>query len=381
MSGSSIDPAICVNIEKGGFAERSRSKLTIGGLIFILLTLAIFWYQFHRIQTGDDIPRLNQLRWGYLILILCFLPMECFVLGLRMWLVCRVLQPGISFWTCLKADLANSGISLLTPSQSGGGSGQIYILNRGGVRLGTALTTTLLTFVGTFLALSGFGLYSLFVSGIGRTGPLFTEAATTLSLIAGFMIFSVICPDFFRIGIAATSRCIWRIRKRRYPLHEWWPPGHPRTEPPVDCMDSFSGKLAGLLYSYRADLHQYLRRGKASFIIVCLLSLTFLASRFLLAYFCVRFLGIQKSSLGEIFQIQVALIFLTYLAPTPGSAGIAEGASLWVMGGIVPLGFAPYYNLLWRFSTVYVAATVGLILLFHRLILDVQRNIHRWHRR
>jgi len=381
MSDSSLDPAICANIERGGFSGRSRGKLTIGGLIFILLTLAIFWYQFHRIHTGDDIPRLNQLRWGYLILILCFLPIEAFVLGLRMWVVCRVLQPGISFWTCLKADLANSGIAILTPSQSGGGTGQIYILNRGGARLGTALTTTLLTFVGTVLALLGFGLYSLFVSGIGHTGPLFTEAATTLIFVAAFMIFSALCPDFFRIGIAVTSRFIWRIRKKRYPLHEWWPPGLSRTESPVDRMDSFSGKLAGLLYSYRADLRRYLRRGKASFIVVCLLSLTFLASRFLLAYFCVRFLGIQESSLGEIFQIQVALIFLTYLAPTPGSAGIAEGASLWVMGGIVPLGFAPYYNLLWRFSTVYIAATAGLILLFHRVLLDVQRNIHRWHQR
>ena len=56
----------------------------------------------------------------------------------------------------------------------------------------------------------------------------------------------------------------------------------------------------------------------------------------------------------------MALQFLTYLAPTPGSAGIAEGASLWIMGGIVPLGFAPYYNLLWRFSTVYLAAAAGL---------------------
>ena len=381
MSDSSVDPAIFANIERGGFSGRSRGQLIFGGLIFILLTLAIFWYQFHRIQTGDVIPRLNQLRWGYLILIFCFLPIEAFVLGLRMWVVCRVLQPGISFWTCLKADLANSGVALLTPSQSGGGTGQIYILNRGGARLGTALTTTLLTFVGTILALSGFGLYSLFVSGIGRTGALFTEAVTTLSLVAGFMIFFALCPGVFRIGVAVISRFIWRIRKRRYPLHDWWPPGHSRTGSPVDRMDSFSGKVAGLVYSYRADLRRYLRQGKASFVAVCLLSLTFLASRFLLAYFCVRFLGIQESTLGEIFQIQVALVFLTYLAPTPGSAGIAEGASLWIMGGIVPLGYAPYYNLLWRFSTVYIAAAAGIILIFHRAIMDMQRNIHRWHLR
>ena len=132
----------------------------------------------------------------------------------------------------LQSGLANSGIAILTPSQSGGGPGQIYILNRGGARLGTALTTTLLTFVGTMFALLVFGLYSLFVSGIGRTGPLFMGAVTTLTLVSGFMVFSAVWPDFFRIGIAAASRFIWRTRKKRYPLHEWWPPGHPRTGSP-----------------------------------------------------------------------------------------------------------------------------------------------------
>ena len=141
----------------------SRRSLTIGGFIFILLTVAVFSYQFYRIQAGDDLPRLNQLRWTYLILILCFLPLETLVLGLRMWIMCRVLQPGISFWTCFEADLASSGIALLTPSQIGGGPGQIYILNRGGARLGTALNASLLAFVGTMLALLGCGLYALFV--------------------------------------------------------------------------------------------------------------------------------------------------------------------------------------------------------------------------
>lgn len=379
MPEASIDQATYECTDKDGALEGSHRKLIIGGLIFLLLTLGIFWYQFHRIQAGDDYPRLNQLRWGYLILIFFFLPVEAFVLGLRMWVVCRVLQPGIDFWTCLKADLANSGMSILTPSQSGGGAGQIYMLKHGGAHLGVALTTTLLTFVGTMLALLIFGLYSLFVSGIGQTGLLFKEAVTTLAGISAFMVFFAVCPGFFRMGIAATSRFIWRIRKKRYPLHDWWPPGDSRTGSPADQMDLFCGKCAGFVYAYQADLRHFLRHGKSSFVFVCLLSLSFLASRFLLAYFCVRFLGIQGSSLGKIFENQIAIIFLTYFAPTPGSAGIAEGASLWLMGGIVPLGFAPYYNLLWRFSTVYISASAGLALLAHRLLLDMKKNIRRLH--
>jgi len=348
----------------------SRRNLTIGGLIFVLLTVAIFWYQFYRIQAGDHVPRIDQLRWTYLILILCFLPLETLVLGLRMWITCRVLQPGISFWTCFEADLASSGIALLTPSQIGGGAGQIYILNRSGARLGTALTASLLAFIGTMMALLGCGLYSMFVSDVGHAGPMFIWAVVILTLISASMVFFALCPGFFRAGIAAVSRLIWKIRGKRFPLKDWWPPDHSRTGSPVDRMDSFSGELADIVYTYRADLRQYLQRGKLSFVIVCLLSLTFLVSRSFLAYFCVRFLGIEVSTIGIILGNQIALLFLTYLSPTPGNAGIAEGASSWIMENIVPLGFAPYYNLLWRFSTVYIAATAGIILLLHRIMVD-----------
>jgi len=295
----------------------SRRSLTIGGFIFLLLTVAVFSYQFYRIQAGDDLPKLNQLHWTYLLLILCFLPLETLVLGLRMWIMCRVLQPGISFWTCFEADLASSGIAILTPSQIGGGPGQIYMLNRGGAHLGTALSASLLAFVGTMLALLGCGLYDLFESDFGHVGPMFSVAVMILGLISASMVFFGLCPGFFRAGIAAASRLIWRMRGKSYSLKDWWPPDHAPTGSPVDCMDSFSCQLADLVYTFRADLRQYLRRGKISFVIVCLLSLTFLASRCLLAYFCVRFLGIEVSTIGIILGNQIALLFLTYLSPIP----------------------------------------------------------------
>jgi hypothetical protein len=111
MSTSEIELAGHEKINGNAFPRRNR-----GGLIFLVLTVAIFGYQIYRIKSGDNLPSLSQVRWGYLVLIVCFLPLEALTLGLRMWVVCRVLQPGISYWTCFRADLANSGIALLTPS-------------------------------------------------------------------------------------------------------------------------------------------------------------------------------------------------------------------------------------------------------------------------
>ena len=356
-----------------------RGKLFWGGLLFILLTVATFWYQFRLIQAGHDVPRLDQLRWGYLVLILCLLPVEPLILGLRMWIVCRVLQPGIGFGAFLKADLVNTAVALFTPAQIGGGAGQIYLLNQNGVQLGTALTITLLGFVGTMIALLGFGLFSLLVSDISQSGLLFMGAAVFLTAISGLMVVFAIWPGLFRAVVAFVSRSVWKFRDEKFLLHDWWPPEDSQTGSPVDRMDSFSGKLSDLFYTYQTNLRRYLRHGKWSFVLVCFLSFAFFLSRCLMAYFCVRFLGLQGSTLREIFEIQIALTFLIYLAPTPGNAGIAEGVSLWIMQNIVPLGYAPYYNLLWRFTTVYITATVGLMVLLHRIIADVRNTGRRPH--
>jgi uncharacterized membrane protein YbhN (UPF0104 family) len=126
-----------------GLQGISHGKLVVGGLGFALLTVGIFWYQFHLIHVGDQAPRWDQLQWGYLFLILLCLPVETSASGLRVWLLCRVLQPGVGLWTWFKAEWANVAIAMLTPSQSGGGPGRIYLLIRGGTSAGTALTVSL----------------------------------------------------------------------------------------------------------------------------------------------------------------------------------------------------------------------------------------------
>jgi hypothetical protein len=54
------------------------------------------------------------------------------VASVRIWLICRVLHPAVSFWTCLQSEFPNVAISFLPSPQSGGGPGQIFLLSRGG---------------------------------------------------------------------------------------------------------------------------------------------------------------------------------------------------------------------------------------------------------
>jgi hypothetical protein len=48
-----------------------------------------------------------------------------------------------------------------------------------------------------------------------------------------------------------------------------------------------------------------------------------------------------------------------------------------MMGGAMPTEFVPYYNLLWRCSTLYLPAIAGLLFLLRAILQDSRRVIGR----
>jgi uncharacterized protein (TIRG00374 family) len=340
-----------------------HGKLVLSAIIFGVLSVGIFWYQFRQIQPGDVLPSWDQLRLSYLFLLLLCLPIETFAASFRIWVVSRVLHPGVSLITCIKAEVSNVAISMLTPSQTGGGPAQIYMLNRAGVNTGTALTISLLSFLGTMIALFLVGLYSLLVTGIAILRPLFYSAVWALISITAGMAVAVVWPELFRVPLAAMSRFYCRARRKDDLLREWWPQGETRTAPAADVLGPLAAKLLDIVYTYRRNVGRFFRSGKTSFAWVCLLSFVILFARALLAYLCLRFLAIDGSAFHHVIEVQMALIFLIFFAPTPGGAGLVEGASMTIMREIVPMGFAPAYHLLWRSLTLYLPAVAGLFCL------------------
>lgn len=272
------------------------------------------------------------------------------------------------------ADSANMGLAMITPSQTGGGPAQIYLLHRAGVRVSTALTVSLVGFFGTLVGLLGMGLYSVFFGGAGqRAGALFSVAVWTVTISVTVMLFAAFVPAFFRAPIAGCSRIWARFTGKEHRLMEW---RESDNGPVVDHMGPIAAKLAYLLYAYRADVGQFLKRGKRVFLLVVLFTGAFLLARCLMAFLVVRFFGIEVG-FGQVLEIQVALIFIVYFAPTPGGAGIAEGASFVAMAAIVPGFVAPFYNLVWRFTTGYLQAFAGLFFVARALAEDGKSALRR----
>jgi uncharacterized membrane protein YbhN (UPF0104 family) len=358
-----------------------RTKLILGSLAFLLLTIGIFWYQFQRVQAHDAAPEWSGLQWSYLFLMLLLLPMDTVSGGLRIWAVSRVLQRETGFWTCMKAEWANIGVSMLTPSQTGGGFGQVYLLTRGGASVGTALTVSLISFLGTVIGLMCLGVYFGCFGDIPLKGPLFQGAVWTFTLICGSMVVGALWPGLFRVVIVGISRSFCRLYGEKKSVQTWWEPRDagrglslvPEQNTSQDRMGPLAAKLVNLIYCYHNDARRFLREGKGSFACVLLLSFAFMVSRCITAFLCIRFLGIQNSTLWEVMEVQLALIFLIYFAPTPGASGLAEGVSLTMMAPVVPNGFAPYYNLLWRSTTLYLPAAAGLLCLSCAVLRDTRK--------
>ena len=364
-------------LPSGGLKEFGINRLLWGGLIFIGLTIGIFWYQFARIPGGDRIGIWSRLQWNYLFWVLLFLPVDTVAAGLRIWVICRVLQPGVTFWTCLKAEWANLGLAMLTPSQTGGGFGQIYVLNRGGLSIGTALTVSLITFFGSMVVLLFIGIHSLLISRVEHLTVFFQGALVVFSLVFGGMIVAVCWPGSLRLAASGISMAISKISAPDRLPGRMDIKQNPRISRLARLLHNGSEKLIDLCYMHQVNMRRFFRLKKSSFGWVCLLSLIFMLARSIMAFWCLRFLGLQASGLIDVIETQLSLIFLIYFAPTPGSSGLAEGASMLLMDGAMPGGLVPYYNLLWRGSTLYLPAIAGLLFLSWTIVQDARRAVGR----
>jgi hypothetical protein len=364
-------------LSQNGINEFGIYKLVCGGLIFVGLTVGIFWYQFSEIPAGSRPPIRNQLEWGYFFWLLLFLPIETFAAGLRIWVVSRVLEPGVGLWTCLKAEWANLGLAMLTPSQTGGGFGQIYMLSRGGLKLGTALTVSLISFLGSMVVLLFIGIYSMLFARVEHLSVLFQGALFIFFLIFVLLIFALCWPGSLRFVISGICMRLQGICSNSQSRPNPGIPTNSHIMRLTHHLYNFSEKLIDLCYMHQANMRRLFSQSKASFLWVCLLSMVFMLARSIMAFLCLRFLGIEASGLVQVIETQLSLIFLIYFAPTPGSSGLAEGASMLLMDGAMPIGFAPYYNLLWRCSTLYLPAVAGLIFMAWAIMKDARKVVGR----
>ena len=312
--------------------------------IFILLTFASLAIIFITEASGESLKAIVDFKKTYLVLALLLSGMDLFLGGLRIhvFFTKRILKR-VSLLNCIRANLANMFVAAVTPSQTGGGPAQLYILNRAGAPLSGAMSVSIINF---FSSLFFFLISVLFISItlpraiVDLKIDLFIRYGIVIVvLVLAAVVLLVVKPELLNWllqKITAVSGHIWKKNRGK----------------------KISEKIAENVIQFKDYIYLFLTRERPTLFLSFGITIILYLNKYLIAYVIVKGLNLSPS-LWDVFYIQTLQFFLLYFSPTPGSAGAAEVSSAFLMSKLVPLYQLPVFVVLWRFFVTYVGVTLG----------------------
>jgi len=294
-----------------------------------------------------DLGELWQLPLGALVLVgvLCALMYVTDVMRYRAF--GRALGEHVSWRAAVDACVANFFFSWITPGAALGAPAAIYMLGRRGVSwegatliaFGKSLTgTALLVALAFVMMAAGFGppldhtVFAVFTSGVG--------------IVAVLLVLPILGALWPERSLRAVARLeAWLSRRRLF--------AGPRMQRGV-------ARFCEALRRTVERLAKLREQGAGVY-------LALLASH--LVYF-VMFVGIGVvlavgfgAELGPAIGTMVVYAAFTYVAPTPGGAGLSEAVAVPFFGGILPAHDAVIVVLLFRALTFYLDVAIGIVYL------------------
>lgn len=329
------------------------SRLRRGALTFTLLTVAGLAGLF-ALGARDGAPlRLADLHVGFLLLALGAALADVVLGGLRFQIFIRRIRERSPLWLPVRADLAGRFIGAVTPSQSGGGPAQVFVLHRGGIPVPEALSLLLVNLISTlvFILLAGGFSAWLFRDhfGEGALLRLFQYGFAVVLGVLALMVVALVRPEL-------VSRPLERLARRAGE-------GPDRRPTPLRRAAAL---LVDSLEQYRVACRRFVRvhpwLPAASFALTALIYV----NKFGLAWLVMRGLGVERD-----FATTVALLalvhFCVFLAPSPGGSGIAEVATGAFVSILIPGSLAGPFTLVYRLLIVYLPAAAGAFFLLAEL--------------
>ena len=260
----------------------------------------------------------------------------------------------VSFWRSFQAFMANLFMGAITPSQTGGGLAQIYLLTRAGVPAGKAFIACSTGAGFTILALFSSAVIILVLNHgfIFQLGYLLRASLIFATLLFVFFLslfaLAIVRMRFFKRLVGCAFLAIGKAFRLKHRITY--------TKKMLRTLELFSESIK--IYS---TTHAHLT------LLAALFSYISLGIYCLMASVILSGLGLNHSILNVVL-IQMLLSFIAYFSPSPGASGVAEGGSYLLMSGIIPnSAMRGAYTLLWRFFTNYMGVTVGGLLFMYAL--------------
>lgn len=369
----------------------NRKALVRGIQLIVAITLATFAYILYdgvHSQEADLALGLANLSVGWLaVAALCALQ-EGVCGGLRLWVLCRVIDPKVRPRTGIISEFVLMFCAGVTPGQAGAAPSQIAVLMNSGMRFADATTASLMTASCTTVF---FLLTAVVVFTLRATGQMAVMGGPELDVLLGVSV-ATFGAGFVALFLsAAYPPLLHGIIRLLAPIIR--PPFRalvsavariPRVGPWAERILSRPGVISAGLVRAVDDFHRkfriYLRQGKLAYFAALLLTFGFFVSRFAVAYFLLKALGLSTTpdtfvTIGppvvQVILVQALLNFALYLSPTPGASGIAEAGSAHLMAPWVRGAFELPYLLLWRILALFLCMFVGGLYVFRYLGTDV----------
>ncbi|HGE72553.1 TPA: flippase-like domain-containing protein [Candidatus Poribacteria bacterium] len=319
-----------------------RLGLTIFLAISIVSAIVILFLDVNK----STWSALRQIKPEYSLIVGLLMLTQWLINALRFQILVNSFEEKISFWTSFQAFMANIFMSAMTPSQTGGGPLQVYIINRAGIPLANAIAGCLIGAVLTIVCLvfSSAGIL-LFRHDIRLSFGHHMGAVITVVFIVFFFLTLLFMLSIFKIrlikyifGKIALRFSHYTKSKRKF---------------------SLTKKLIHGLDQYNRCMKIFAKAKKYRILLSGLLTMCCICANCAIAPVLLKGLSIKQDAL-QVFLTQFIIFFIVYFSPTPGASGLAEFSNYWIMASVnVEQNLLGIYTLIWRFFTSFIGVGVG----------------------
>jgi uncharacterized protein (TIRG00374 family) len=328
-----------------------RLTVKTGLSLFLLFTVAgligVFFYTTSLESLPAILARVDPI---FVLACLIGVPVaDWLIAGLRMYVFAGLVAPKVSYAACVRNCAVGGFMTAATPSQTGGGIAQAYVLVKEGASLGQAISILCMTFLSS--------LVFYFVLGLAMWGLAIGNLVRGIEVSAPFVVavglFGILTTLGFAMLVLPAAARRWLGRATAWLEAR----GLPRwaAERVNEVLDEFSESVRVLA-----------RRHRLRFTVSVLLSILMFGNKYFAGYLAARALGLHPP-LVELMVVQAFINLLLYFFPTPGSSGGAEVTTAVLMSRLVPEPMLGPFTALSRTATLYLSVLVGGLILLRYL--------------
>jgi len=303
----------------------------------------------------ESLSYLRHLRIEFVPPLLLLMALDWALGAYRLYIFAHQVTPRISLWDCFRANLANMFMGGITPSQTGGGIAHLYILNRAGLPISAGIASSVIAFLATVVVLFAGAAFSFWCAPVLTSGKASGFLRGSVPFIAFFVVLSVLgifAPVWilrlFKLIVSPTqfvSRRIWELSKKGIE------------------------RLHQMVQEYKGYLDLFLLRRTKVVLYSILITGILYFNKFFIGYVVAKAMGLEVAFWPTIL-VQVLVMFISYVAPSPGGSGIAELSSSYLMSNLIPVEATPAFAGVWRVLTMYCAMALGGFFLTQQLRRD-----------